>query len=223
MNSHLDLNFILKYAPMYMDAGKFTIKIGIVGVLLSIVIGFICSIIRYYRIPILKTIVNAYIEISRNTPLMIQLFFLYYGLPKIGLRLEAYDCAVIGLSFLGGSYMAESFRSGFEAVGKAQIESGLSIGLNRWQLVRYVIFPQAIAIAIPGIGANTIFILKETSIVSAVALADLMFVAKDLIGLYYKTNEALLMLVISYLIILLPLSLFLTFVERRIRYAGFGN
>lgn len=179
--------------------------------------------IRYYKIPIARQLVGAYIELSRNTPLLIQLFFLYYGLPKLGIKISAESCAVIGLTFLGGSYMAEAFRSGLEAVSKNQIESGLSIGLNEWQLIRYVIVPQAFAVAIPGIGANIIFLLKETSLFSAVALADLMFVAKDLIGMYYKTDEALLLLVIAYLIILLPLSILFTWLERRMRYAGFGH
>ncbi len=119
--------------------------------------------------------------------------------------------------------MAEAFRSGLNAVETSQIESGLSIGLTRLQLIRYVILPQALATSIPPLCANFIFLIKETSVFSAVALADLMYVAKDLIGLYYKTDEALLMLVIAYLIILLPISLLASFVERQVRYAGFGN
>lgn len=219
----MDFQFIHKYIPHYIEAGKLTLTLSFYGISLSLIIGLLCSLIIYYKIPILSRIISAYIEISRNTPLLIQLFFLYYGLPKMGILLSAKACAIIGLSFLGGSYMAESFRSGLEAVSVSQIESGLSIGLTKLQVIRYVIFPQAFAISIPSLGANGIFLLKETSLFSAVALADLMFVAKDLIGLYYKTTESLFMLVISYLIILLPLSLLLTFIERRIRYAGYGN
>lgn len=219
----MDINFILKNIPLYIKATQLTLTLAFWGVILSVFIGFICSLITFYKIRFLKHIVSGYIEFSRNTPLLIQLFFLYYGLPKVGIKLEAYICAIIGLAFLGGSYMAEAFRSGFEAVSKIQIESGLSIGLTRFQLIRYVILPQAFAVAIPGLGANAIFILKETSIVSAIALADLMFVAKDLIGMYYKTTEALFMLVVAYLIILLPISLLLTYIERRVRHAGFGS
>jgi polar amino acid transport system permease protein len=89
--------------------------------------------------------------------------------------------------------------------------------------MRYVVLPQALSVSIPSLCANVVFLIKETSVFSAVALADVMFVAKDLIGLYYKTNEALFMLVVSYLIILLPLSLAASLLERRLRYAGFGN
>lgn len=218
-----DVPFIIKSIPLYVEAMKVTLVIGLLGIVLSLLLGLLCSIITYYRVKGLKRIVAIYIELSRNTPLLIQLFFLYYGLPQLGIKLESTTCAIIGLTFLGGSYMAEAFRSGLEAVSKTQIEAGLSIGLTNPQLIRYVVLPQAIAVAIPGIGANAIFLLKETSVFSAVALADLMFVAKDLIGMYYKTNEALLVLVIAYLIILLPMSLGITLLERRIRYAGFGR
>lgn len=132
-------------------------------------------------------------------------------------------CAIVGMTFLGGSYMTEAFRSGFEAVSQSQIESGQSIGLSKLQLVRYVIFPQAFAISIPSLGANAIFLLKETSIVGAIALMDLMNVAKDLIGMHYKTAESLLLLVLAYLVLVLPLSLLLTWVERKVRYAEFGD
>ena len=119
--------------------------------------------------------------------------------------------------------MAESFRSGFEAVPSSQIELATSIGLSPLQSFRYIILPQALAISLPSFSANIIFLLKETSVFSAVALADLMYVAKDLIGLYYETDEALFMLVIAYLILLLPISLAFSLIERRLRFAGFGN
>ena len=212
-----------KYAPMYVQAAWLTLRLGVIGILCSLLIGLVCAILQYYRVPVFRRIVRIYIELSRNTPLLVQLFFLYFGLPKAGIRLSSEACAIIGLSFLGGSYMAEAFRSGLEAVEKSQVESGLSIGLRHVQLMRYVILPQVISTSVPAICANMIFLIKETSLFSAVALADLMYVAKDLIGLYYKTDEALLMLVISYLILLLPISLAASWLERRVRYAGFGN
>ena len=129
---------------------------------------------------------------------------------------------MVGLIFLGGSYMAESFRSGLEAVSKTQHEVGLSIGLTPFQVFRYVVLPQAVAVALPSFSANVIFLIKETSVFSAVALADLMYVAKDLIGLYYETDVALGMLVVAYLLMLLPISLVFSWIERRLRYAGFG-
>ena len=119
--------------------------------------------------------------------------------------------------------MAEAFRSGLESVERTQLETGLCIGLSHRQIMSYVVLPQALSVSIPALCANVVFLIKETSVFSAVALADLMFVAKDLIGLYYKTNEALLMLVVSYLLILFPISAVASLLERRIRYAGFGH
>ena len=203
--------------PHYVEAGILTVRIGLIGVLGSFVAGLLIAFIRAEKVPILNGICKAYIEVSRNTPLLIQLFFLYFGLPKLGIVLSSEACAVIGLIFLGASYMAESIRSGLEAVETGQIEAAKAIGLTKMQRLRYVILPHAMAVAIPSIGANTIFLLKETSVFSAVALADLMFVAKDLIGLYYETDEALLMLVVSYLLILLPVAGIFTLLERRLR------
>lgn len=218
----MDWSFIIKNIPVYGEAMVLTVVIAVLGIVLSIIIGVICSNIIYFKVKVLKSLAKVYIEISRNTPLLIQLFFLYYGLTKIGIAMSGFTCGVVGLSFLGGSYMAESFRGGLEAVPKSQIESGISLGLSKFQVFRYIIIPQAFSIAIPSIGANCLFLLKETSIVGAIAIADLMFVAKDLIGMYYKTTEALFMLVIAYLIILLPMSILINYLERRSRNAEYG-
>ena len=219
----MDFEFIRAYAPLYASAAVLTLTIAFFGILLSVVIGLLCSLVKIFKIPVLTAIVNGYIEISRNTPLLIQLFFLYFGLPKIGIALSSETCAITGLAFLGGSYMAEAFRTGIEQIPKIQTDSGLSLGMTGLQIFRFIILPQAIATSVPVFCANIIFLIKETSVFSAVALADLMFVAKDLIGIYYKTDEALFMLVISYLLILLPVSAFCTLLERRVRYAEFGN
>ena len=219
----VDIGFMTQYAPMYVEAAKLTLRLSIAGILLSLVAGLVCALIQYYKVPVLKRIVAVYIELSRNTPLLVQLFLLYFGLPKMGIVWTSETCAVIGLTFLGGSYMAEAFRSGLESVDKIQFESGLSIGLEHSQVMRYIVIPQALSTSVPALCANVIFLIKETSVFSVVALADLMYVAKDLIGLYYKTEESLLMLVIAYLIILLPISIIASILERRVRYAGFGN
>lgn len=212
-----------KVLPLYAKALIVTLKLAFFGIIFSIIIGLICNILLSKENKILSKIVHGYIELSRNTPLLIQLFFLYYGLTKFGIKLSETTCAVVGLSFLGGSYMSEALRSGIEAVHNNQIESGLSLGMNKWQLLRYVILPQAISVAIPLIGANAIFLLKETSVVGIIAIKELMNVTKSLIGIYYKTYESLTMLIVFYLIILLPMSILLTLLERRLRYAEHGN
>ena len=218
----MDWEYVAKILPLYGKAAVLTVRIGVLGIFFAILVGLLCSVVRQMKIPVLKQLASVYIELSRNTPLLVQLFFIYYGLPKIGIRTDPETCGVAGLAFLGGSYMAEAFRSGLEAVGRIQHESALSLGLTGLQTFRYVILPQAFAISFPGITANVIFLLKETSVFSAISLMDLMFTAKDQIGLYYKTTECLALLVVFYLVILLPVSLLGSLIERRLRHAEFG-
>ena len=219
----MDWNVIQQYLPQYQKAAVLTVRLGVAGIIFAIIIGLVCAVIQYYKVPVLRRIVGIYIQLSRNTPLLVQLFFIYYGLPKVGIKTNAEICGIAGLAFLGGSYMAEAFRSGLEAIEPIQTESAYSLGMNRWQTMRYIILPQAMSTSMPAFMANVIFLLKETSVFSAVSLMDLMFTAKDLIGLYYKTTENLFLLVVFYLIILLPVSLLGSLLERRLRYAGFGS
>lgn len=214
---------MIQYLPLYEEAALLTLRIGWLGILGSIIIGLVVAMIVHFRIPVLRQICRVYIEIFRNTPLLIQLFFIYFGLPRVGLSIDAETCGIVGLALLGGSYMAESFRSGLEAIEPIQEESALSLGLTRIQTMRYVILPQAVALSVPSFVANVIFLLKETSVFSAISLMDLMFLTKDLMGLYYKTTECLVMLVLFYLIILLPVSALGTWLERRLRYGSFGS
>lgn len=219
----LDWGVIQEYLPLYYEAAGLTVRLGLAGIAISILLGLLCAVVQYFKIPVLRQIVAVYIEISRNTPLLVQLFFIFYGLPKIGIQTNAVICGIIGLAFLGGSYMAEAFRSGLEAIPPIQTETALSLGMSKWQTMRYVVLPQAISVSVPAFMANVIFLLKETSVFSAISLMDLMFTAKDLMGLYYKTTECLFLLVVFYLLILLPVSLLGSLLERRLRHAGFGS
>ena len=215
----MDWTFIAHYAPYFVNAGYMTVFISFFGVLLAIVIGLLCAAVELSRIPVLYQIVRAYIELSRNTPLLVQLYFLFFGLPKLGILWSAETCAIVGLAFLGGSYMSEALRGGLDAVPDVQRESAQVLGFSRSQTLLHIILPQALSTAIPGVVANVIFLIKESSVVSAIALADVMYVTKDLIGMYYDTYESLTLLIVTYLVILLPISIIGTLLERRFDYA----
>ena len=219
----MDTNVITEYLPLFQDALVITLKIGWQGIAVAFVLGLLDAAILHFQIPVLKGIVGAYIELFRNTPLLVQLFFIYFALPKVGLSLSAETCGWLGLGLLGGAYMAETFRSGLDAISQIQVESALSLGMSKGQVFYHVILPQAVSISVPGLLANVIFLLKETSVFSTISLMDLMFTAKDLIGMYAKTAESLFLLVVFYLIMLLPVSLFGAILERRVRYAEFGD
>lgn len=219
----VNLDVMISYLPLYKDALFLTMRVGWKGVVIAVLIGLIGSAILHFEIPIAKIVVSAYIQLFRNTPLLVQLFFIYFALPKIGVRISPEACGTWGLGLLGGAYMTETFRSGLENIPKIQFESAESLGMSRGQVFRYVILPQAISSSIPGLMANVIFLLKETSVFSTISLMDLMFTAKDLIGMYAKTIECLTLLVVFYLIMLLPVSILGNILERRLRYAEFGD
>lgn len=215
----MDFDFILANVGVYANAGLLSIKISFFGIVFSSILGVALAFVLYYKIAILSPITRIYIEISRNTPFLIQLYFLYYGLPSLmGIKFSAEISAIIGLTFLGGSYMCESFRSALKQIEKIQLESALSLGFNQKQIIAYIILPLCFSIALPSFSANAIFLIKESSVVTAIALADLMFATNNIIANDYKTNEALFLLVSAYLIIILPLSLIFSYLEKRFRY-----
>ena len=127
----MNWQYIHSVLPQFFSATLITLKISIISIILAIIVGLICSILITYRVRVLNRIAQFYIELSRNTPLLIQLFFLYYGLPKLGIKIDGFACGVIGLTFLGGSYMAEAFRAGLQSVAKGQIDSAKVLVCNR--------------------------------------------------------------------------------------------
>ncbi|MEE8737811.1 MAG: amino acid ABC transporter permease [Bifidobacterium sp.] len=207
--------------PLFARAFIVTLRLSAISVVLATLLGLALALFREYRVPGLSQASTAVEEVFRNTPLLIQLFFLYYGFPSIGIKLTASFCAVFGMSVLGAAYMSGAFQGGFGGIPRIQIESARALGLSTPQMIRYVTLPQGLARSVPAIAANAIFIVKETSVFTVIAIPELTNTARDLIGMYYHTNEYLLELVVSYAIILIPMSVVLTLLERRVRRGSF--
>ncbi|MGE1008138.1 amino acid ABC transporter permease [Bacillus cereus] len=218
----IDIHFMKEQIPLFLDSALLTLKIACIAIIISLLIASINGLILFFRIRILHKVIRAYVEVARNTPLLIQLFFLYFGLPSLGIKLSNFSIALLAMCFLGGGYMTEVIRSGLDSISKSQVESGYAIGLNKWQLFRFVILPQAATISAPALFANFIFLLKETSIASAIAVPELLYTTTNLISIYYKTSEMLIMLTASYIFLFVPLSFLLSWLERRNRYGQFG-
>ena len=204
-----------EYVPLFAEAARVTLFVSAGGVVCALLVGLVVAVARLWHVPVLSQVGVAYVEIARNTPSLVQLFFLYFGLPKVGILLSPEVCAIVCLAFLGGGYMAEAFRSALESVPPIQHESAQVLGLTRSQTFTRVVLPQAMAQATPALVANVVFLVKESSVVSGIALADLMYVAKDIIGQSYDTAEALFLLVVFYAVILVPISALGSVVERR--------
>ncbi|MCR4789317.1 MAG: ABC transporter permease subunit, partial [Lachnospiraceae bacterium] len=137
----MDTGAISQYFPLYVEAFFLTIKIGWMGIALSLIIGIAGAFVLHFKIPVLSAVINVYVELFRNTPLLVQLFFIYFGLPKIGLVISAEKCGIIGLGLLGGSYMTEAIRSGLSSVPVSQTESALALGFTKRQIFSNVILP----------------------------------------------------------------------------------
>jgi len=204
--------------PLFNQAAWVTIRLTFWGVALSFLVGLIGNLIYYYKIPGLTWLMKAYTELSRNTPLLAHLFFLFFGLPVLGIHLSGFVCGVIGLTFLGGSYMMEALRGGVEAVAKTQRETSLSLGLSKTQMLVYVILPQAFRTSLSAVAANVVFLLRESALVSVIAVPELMHIARSQIGMFFRTDEVLITLTVYYLALIGPLSLLFLWLERRLRY-----
>ena len=219
----MDWTIIQQSLPNFAQGFKLTLWLSLIGIVGSIIVGIITSLVQYFRVPVIRQILNVYVEVALNTPLLIQLFFVYYAFAVMGIKMSAETCGIIGLIFLGGAYMAEGFTGGFNGVSQTQIDAGEALGMSGFQLARYVVLPQGLSLSVPALAANIIFLIKETSIFTVIAIPELTNTALDLIGMYYRSNEYLFVLVIAYAIILIPIILVLDWLERRVRYGSFGN
>lgn len=218
-----DVAFILSTMPAFLKAVGVTLQVGVIAIVTSLLVALVNATILVYRTPYLQRVVQLYVELARNTPLLIQLFFVYFALPSLGLKISGFAAAIITMTFLGGAYLTEVLRAGVEAVPQAQLESGRSIGLSEGQLLWHVILPQAGLLSLPSLFANFVFLLKETTVVSAVAVPEILYTTKSYIALYYKTYEMLAVLTLICVLLFLPLSLLLRYLERRLQHGQFGS
>ena len=167
---HVDL-ILLNNKELLVGAGV-TLKITAVSFLLALIIGTVVGIGRF-RPGLMRILFTPYVEIFRGTPLLIQLFFIYYGLPSIGINLSNFTAAYLGIGLCGGAYISEIIRGSLYSVDKGQHEAAIALGLSRYQTMCFVIFPQALKVAIPPLMNSFSSQLKETSLVSVLAINEL--------------------------------------------------
>jgi len=217
---NLNTDYMLSIIPLMTAAATYTVRLTFLGVLFSLIIGLVGNLVYYYRLPVLTQVVSAYTELSRNTPIIAQLFFLFFGLPQLGITLSGFASGVIALTFLGGSYMIEALRGGMEAVSKLQMESSQALALSPTQILCYVVLPQAVRTSLQSLSANIVFLLRESSLIGMIAVPELMQVARSEISMFFRTEEVLIMLTFYYILLIAPISLFFYWLEKRLRYGN---
>lgn len=189
---------------------KVTIPLTIIGFSLAMVIAMIMALVQYAKIPVLKTISRIYIWIFRGTPLLVQLFLAYFGLPKLGIVMDAFPCAVMVFALNEGAYCAETMRSALEAVPEGQMEAGYCVGMNYLQIMWHVVIPQALRTAFPPLSNSVISMLKDTSLAAEITVADMFMSAQKIVGRTYEP----LWLYAEVALIYLVFSTILTFLQR---------
>lgn len=201
------LEDVRDWLPELLEAAADTLKMTAVAFVLATTLGLVIALCRMSHRRVLSRAAHLYIEVVRGVPALTLLFLLYYGLPGIGITLNAFPAAVLGLGLNGAAYLAEAYRAGIEAVDKGQQEAAQAIGMTYMQFMRWIILPQAARIALPSIGNYAVALLKDTSIASLISAPDLMLRARDLTSEYYMPMEIFVMVGIIYFFMAFPLSL----------------
>ncbi len=214
----LDWASVWEYRTLFFKGWWVTIALSIASLLLSLVIGILTALSSRSKMPVLRFFSNAYVEIIRGTPLLVQILFFFYVVAHyIGLE-NRYVSGVLILSIFNGAYIAEMIRSGIETVSATQLESARAIGLSPFQSYRFVIFPQAIRQIIPPLTGQFASIIKDSSLLSIIGINELTNNAQQINSATYSTLETYLPLGLAYLILTLPVSLWSKRLEKRFRY-----
>lgn len=208
---------ILAFVP---DGILVTFKVTTLSILLALVLGLITGLGRISRNRVLNLIASTYVEVIRGIPLLVQLFYIYYALAAIPYvsKLPPLASAVIAMGFCYGAYMGEVFRAGIESIDKGQTEAARSLGFNRRQTMLLVILPQAWRTILPPVGNEFIALLKDSSLVSILAVADLLRRGREFAGETFFYFESYTIVALVYLIITLLLSKGVSFMESRLNY-----
>jgi polar amino acid transport system permease protein len=186
------------------------------------IIGLIVGIGRISRSPVIRWLAAAYINVLRGVPLLVLIFFVYFGLGKV-INLDRFVAGVLAVGVCYGAYMAEIFRSGIEAIDYGQHEAAMSLGMTRWQTLRYIILPQSIRIVVPPAANEFIATLKDSSLVSIIGLRELTRAGREYANQTFLDFQTWLVVGIMYLILTLTLTRLVKYIEKKVAIAGYGS
>jgi len=201
-----DFTQAIKFTLILLRGAVTTVEITACSLVVAIILGIIMAIIKTSRIRTVRFLVAVYIEIFRDVPALTMLFILYFGLAYVGIKIEPFPAAVIGLGLIGGAILTEVFRSGFDALHFGQKDAALSVGMTPMMAMRYIILPQAIRITLPPVGNYAIGLLKDTAIVSAIAAPEIMFWARNLVTSTFQTTLVYVLAAMIYFCMSFPLA-----------------
>ncbi|WP_164670207.1 amino acid ABC transporter permease [Virgibacillus doumboii] len=211
----MDFLIVIESLPPLLKATGITVLLAVVSVVFALILGFFTALARISKIKVLIAIGTVYISIFRGTPLLVQIFVIYYGLPQIDIALSPITSGILALSLNAGAYLSESFRSSILAVDKGQTEAAVSMGMTYGQAMRRIILPQSIRIAIPTLSNTYIILIKDTSLVSVITVTELLQMSTLIIAKTFQPLTIYLLAALLYWIVITFFTVLLDYMEKR--------
>ena len=207
--------------PLFLMGMKLTLELSFVSLAIAMVIGIVASLMGMSNVPLFRVINRTFVAIIRGTPLLVQGYFIYFGLTGVlGIRMTAFTAGVIALSLNAGGYLSEIFRGGIQAVDRGQTEAARSLGLSARQTTWRIILPQAIRICLPSVVNQWCITIKDTSIICVIGLAELTRMGQQIIARTYRSFEVWLMVFVLYFVVIYAITVISRMVERKVSLDG---
>lgn len=211
------LDLLKQSLPLFMQGMQLTLELAFVSLAIAMVIGIVASLMGMSKNPVFRAINRAFVAIIRGTPLLVQGYFIYFGITGVlHIKMSAFTAGVIALSLNAGGYMSEIFRGGIQAVDPGQTEAARSLGLSKSQTTWRIVIPQAVRICIPSVVNQWCITIKDTSIISVLGLAELTKMGSQIIARTFRSFEVWIMVGIMYFAVIYLLTVLARIVERKV-------
>lgn len=207
----------IKYLPNFLPGVALTLELSILSILLGMVLGIVVNLLKMTKIKILCIITDFYVAVVRGTPLLLQLFFIFYGLPQMGITINRFITAVVGLAFHNGAYISEIFRGAIKSVDYGQEEASHALGMTKFESFRYVVFPQAFKHAVPSLGNQFILAIKDSSLTSVITISETMMLARQFAAATYSIFPIYFDAACFYMLLTYVLSKLLMHIEYKLK------
>lgn len=211
---YLDFSGVLSRSDLLWKGVILTAQISLLSMLIGLAIGIVAASLSLSGNRLVRLLVLAYVEAIRNTPFIVQVFLIYFGLPALGLRLEPISAAVLAMSIYGGAYTSEIVRAGIQGIAKGQIESAKALGMSPYHIFRYIVLKPALSSVFPSLSAQFILLLLSSSVVSAISVPELTGIGNDIQGLTLRNMEIYLVIACIYIALVALLKGIMMLLER---------
>jgi ectoine/hydroxyectoine ABC transporter permease protein EhuD len=213
----IDWALVRESLPALLEGLKITVELTLIVIVISLILGIFVALGRLSKNRVLRTVTGFYVDFMRATPLLLQLIYIYFVLPTVGIRLDPFVAAVVGLSLNYAAYLSEVYRSGIQAIPRGQLDAAAALGMSPSLSMRRIVLPQAIRIVIPTLGNYFVALFKDTSLASALTLQELLFSGQIIISRTYDYFTIYSMVLFLYFLVGYPALIFVRYLEKRTR------